>query len=59
MMSLAQELWPINRSLSGQGLRDTLSILSTYLPDVQVKSINSGTKVYDWTVPKEWEVTAA
>ena len=58
-MALAQELWPVNRSLSGEGLRETLRNLSNQLPEIEVRSIDSGTKVFDWTVPKEWAVTEA
>ena len=55
----AQQLWPINRSLTGQGLRETLQKISEHLPGLEIKSILSGTKVFDWTVPKEWHVKEA
>jgi aminopeptidase-like protein len=57
---LAKRLWPINRSLTGDGVRETLQILrEVCVPDMQVHEIPSGTQVYDWTVPKEWRVREA
>ncbi len=56
---LAKKLWPLNRSLTGYGLRETLKEISYFLPSLKIKSIPSGKKVFDWTVPKEWCVTEA
>ena len=55
----AQELWPINRSITGEGVRETLKKISTHLPKLKIQSVPSGTKVFDWTVPKEWNVSEA
>ncbi len=55
----AKELWTINRSITGDGVRETLKKISKHLPTLQVKSIPSGTQVFDWTVPKEWSVKEA
>ena len=55
----ARELWPINRSLTGDGVRETLKKISKILPSLKIKSVSSGTKVFDWTVPKEWNVKEA
>lgn len=55
---LARRLWPLNRSISGQGLRDSLAILKELLPDLRMVEIPSGRKVLDWTVPDEWEIRA-
>lgn len=52
--SLAEELWPINRSLTGPGVRATLDILKRELPDLLVHSARTGEAVFDWTVPDEW-----
>ena len=52
----AQQLWPLNRSLTGEGVRETLKQISVHLPRLVTKSVPSGTKVFDWTVPKEWLV---
>ncbi len=56
---LARKLWPLNRSISGEGVRETLDVISKYIPSINIKSIPSGTKVFDWTVPKEWRVKEA
>jgi len=51
-------LWPINRSLTGNGNRDTLEILSEII-DLSILEIPSGTKCFDWIVPPEWNVREA
>lgn len=56
---LARELWPINRSITGEGVRETLRIISGHLPKLKIKSVLSGTQVFDWIVPKEWIVKEA
>ncbi len=50
----AKELWPINRSITGEGVRATLNQIKKHLPDLEIKSVSSGTNVFDWVVPKEW-----
>lgn len=55
----AKELWPINRSITGEGVRDTLNQVKQHLPDLKIKSVPSGTEVFDWVVPKEWHPTDA
>ncbi|MDP2835045.1 MAG: DUF4910 domain-containing protein [Pseudomonadota bacterium] len=59
MHALARRLWPLNRSLTGEGVRQTLAILSEYLPGLQVHEIPSGSACFDWTVPREWRVREA
>lgn len=56
---LAKKLWPINRSITGEGVRKTLLEIKNHLPNLQVKSIPSGSNVFDWTIPKEWSVNQA
>jgi aminopeptidase-like protein len=56
---LAKELWPINRSITGEGVRKTLKKLSTHLTKLDIKSVSSGTKVFDWVIPLEWYVKEA
>lgn len=56
---LARQLWPINRSITGDGVRETLSILREYLPSMTIHEVPSGTKVLDWVVPREWRVRDA
>ncbi len=56
---LATKLWPLNRSITGEGARETLKIISDILPKLKIYSVPSHTKVFDWVVPKEWAVKSA
>ena len=56
---LIKKLYPINRCLTGEGVRKTLKHLKKINSKLIIKSINSGTKVFDWTVPREWIVNEA
>ncbi len=56
--ALFDELFPICRSITGQGFRDSLNLLRQYIP-LEVKSVSSGTQVYDWEVPAEWVIREA
>lgn len=56
---LAQKLWPICRSLSGDGNRQTLNILAELIPNVQMHSIQTGETAFDWEVPEEWNIREA
>lgn len=51
-------LWPLNRSLTGNGNRETLKILSE-IADIKITEVPSGTECFDWTVPPEWNVKEA
>ena len=55
----ASELWPINRSLTGSGVRETLQRIKKHIPGLEMKEIPSGKSVFDWAVPKEWCVNEA
>jgi len=57
--SLAKRLWPINRSITGEGVRKTLMILKELNPNLSINEVPSGTKVFDWEVPREWHVNDA
>ena len=57
--ALAQKLWKINRSITGEGVRQTLAELKDIIPSLKVHSVPSGASVFDWTIPKEWKVREA
>ncbi|HVW26660.1 MAG TPA: DUF4910 domain-containing protein [Polyangiaceae bacterium] len=60
LYSLVEELYPICRSITGNGVRETLRILSTRAPaPIEVHEVPTGTAVLDWTVPKEWNIRDA
>ena len=59
MYSWAQDLFPICRSLTGAGVRETLSYIKKLLPDLDIHEIKSGEKVMDWKVPQEWDIKDA
>src|SRR5947207_16018933 len=56
--SLIRELYPICRSITGEGFRDTLARIRNEIP-LDVHEVPSGTQVFDWTVPKEWNIRDA
>lgn len=55
---LAERLYPICRSITGEGFRESLRILEEYIP-ITVSAVPSGTPVFDWTVPNEWNIRDA
>ena len=54
MYDWAVDLFPINRSLTGHGVRKTLNYIKDIVPEMNIIEVPSGTKCFDWTVPKEW-----
>lgn len=56
MYALAGRLFPICRSITGEGFRKSLNILCEEVPDIKVYEVPSGTPVFDWVVPKEWNI---
>ncbi len=58
MYQLISDLYPICRSITGNGVRQTLEILQQYIP-LEIHQVPTGTQVFDWTVPKEWNIRDA
>ena len=59
MYNLCARLYPINRSITGDGFRKSLAIIKEYLPELKVFEVPTGTKCFDWEVPKEWNIRDA
>jgi len=55
----ASSLWNINRSITGIGVRETLNRIKSIIPEIVINEVPSGTKVFDWIVPKEWRINDA
>ena len=58
LMDLVRRLYPICRSITGDGVRQTLDIISESMP-LDVREVESGSAAFDWTVPNEWNIRDA
>ena len=58
MYQLMRELYPICRSITGSGFRETLQQIQKHIP-LTIQEVASGTQVFDWTVPMEWNIRDA
>jgi aminopeptidase-like protein len=58
LLRFASELFPICRSITGNGVRQTLSLIGAKIP-LAISEVPTGTPVFDWTVPKEWNIRDA
>lgn len=58
LYALVEELYPICRSITGDGVRETLKKLEKHIA-LTIHEVPSGTQVFDWTVPKEWNIRDA
>lgn len=56
--ALFDDLWPITRSITGPGLRESLDFLGKHVP-LDVEGVPTGTDVFDWTIPREWRLNQA
>ncbi len=57
MYDLAARMFPICRSITGNGFRESLGIIREIIPEIKVHEVPSGTQVFDWTIPNEWNCT--
>jgi aminopeptidase-like protein len=58
MFTFVEELFPICRSITGDGIRETLRRIAERIP-LEIREVPTGTAVFDWTVPNEWNITEA
>jgi len=58
MFQLMEKLYPICRSITGNGVRKTLEIIKKEIP-LEIHEVPTGEKVFDWTIPKEWNINDA
>ena len=54
-----EKLFPVCRSLTGDGNRQTLNLIKKQFPKLKIISFNSGSNVFDWKIPSEWKVKKA
>jgi aminopeptidase-like protein len=55
LYALVERLYPIHRSITGDGVRETLRLMSAFVP-LTVHEVPTGTPVFDWEIPKEWRI---
>lgn len=58
IFSFAAKIYPICRSITGNGVRQTLRAIGAHIP-LEIHEVPTGTAVFDWVIPKEWNIRAA
>ena len=59
MFRFAERAYPICRSITGDGVRQTLELVREIVPELEIHEVASGSPVLDWTVPDEWNLRSA
>jgi aminopeptidase-like protein len=59
MIELLKKLYPINRSLTGKGVRETIKFIKNQIGELKIHEVPSGTQVFDRIIPDEWNVEEA
>ena len=59
MFALCAKMFPITRSITGNGVRQTFELIRDRIPNMQLFEVPCGTEVFDWTIPQEWNITEA
>ena len=54
-----EQIFPLNRSITGDGTLKTLKIIKRRIPGLKILKIKSHTNVFDWKLPPEWNITDA
>ena len=57
--NLLESLFPICRSITGDGVRKTIRVIADEIPELKVFEVASGSRVFDWVVPREWNIQDA
>ena len=58
LLKFCKDLYKLPRSLTGKGVVKTLEYIQEIIP-IEIKQVKSGTKVFDWEIPKEWNIKDA
>ena len=55
---LFDALWPLPRSITGPGVKESLEIIQELIP-IEIREVKTGVKAFDWTIPQEWKLNSA
>jgi len=59
LLDFINKVWNFNRSITGEGVRQTLQVAKQLIPEIEINEVPTGFKCWDWTVPKEWRFKSA